>query len=171
MDIKIINKEFEKLDSRLIVTDTNTDFFIQSDIIKLHRGLKELIEKELISKELFLDAGCGDGRVIAITSLLGVPSIGIEYDCELAGIASEKIRKLGLSAIIKQGNFIDDRVYDCIGSFKEIKTVFNYFSGTELIAKKITSGQTFILYTTQKESYPLELKHITTIELDKITPT
>jgi len=171
MSIKSIIKEFKQINSKLIVTDTNTDFFIQSDIIQLHKGLNELLRKELISKGLFLDAGCGDGRVIAITALLGIPSIGVEYDSELANIASEKIKKLGLNAMIKQGNFTNDKVYEGIGGFNKIKTVFNYFSATELIAEKITKNQTFILYTTEKEAYPLRLEHITTIELNKITPT
>lgn len=171
MNIKKINNEFRHINSKLVVTDTNTDFFIQSDIIQLHKGLNELLNKKLISKGLFLDAGCGDGRVIAITTMLGIPSIGVEYDHKLASIASEKIKKLGLNAIIKQGNFVNDEIYNCVGGFNKIKTVFNYFSGLELIAEKLTKDQTFILYTTQKEAYPLKLEHITTIELNKATTT
>ena len=62
--------------------------YLPSPLRHLNAAIGYLIETSAFDPSgLFLDAGSGDGRVVALTSLVyGIPSVGVEYDKELVGL-------------------------------------------------------------------------------------
>lgn len=161
MDVKIVDNFFTNPISKLVKTDTNTDFFVPANILNIYNGLKELISQNVVSNGLFLDAGCGDGRVLSVTYLFNIPSLGVEYDIKLFELAKSNLTKLKINSTLIRGNFLDDEVYKKVGGFSNIKTIFNYYSGFELIfdkfKKESSIDSVFLLYTTDNEVMSEEL--------------
>lgn len=127
------------------------DFTFAAFSLLLKRGIID-------ASKPFLDAGSGDGRIIALAAFLGIPSIGIEYDEELAELSRENISNLrALSALngtptkILQGDFMRPETYERAGlKFGDIGTVFNYATNHINLASKVAyeskTGTRFILY-------------------------
>ncbi len=94
---------------------------------------------------LLLDAGSGDGRIVALTAFVhGIPTVGVEYDHELVGISGQHLKSLkrlgmrGASELILQGDFTDDETYERAGlRFEDFATVFNYINNEGAIALKV----------------------------------
>jgi len=136
--------------------------FVPSSAICVNSALKQLIEEgDIDDKGLFLDAGCGDGRIIALTAgIFNIPSLGVEFDAEVSGIAEKSIDDLSTildfkkeNAVVIKGDFTEDNTYEKAGiRFEDIKTVFNYINNSKDIAKKIAEqspeGTVFLLLDT-----------------------
>ncbi|MBI3034971.1 hypothetical protein HYY71_01485 [Candidatus Woesearchaeota archaeon] len=140
--------------------DTGKGRFVPSSLDGIKYGLEQLIAKGILCSSIwFCDAGAGDYRVVAISSALGIPSIGVEYDGALVQIGESNIRQLrslgvinGAPLIVAQGNFKRDRTYKRNGSrFEEIGAFFNFINNDAKIARKIArqspSGTWFVLET------------------------
>ena len=119
------------------------DVFIQNGIIDI--------------SEFFCDAGCGDGRIVALTAEKYIPSIGVDSDDEVSRNAQAKISKLKKRGVIKapalilNGNFLHKQTYKKAGiSFRDIRTFFNYVNNQDSLARKIAlespKGTVFLLY-------------------------
>lgn len=132
--------------------------FVPSPLPNLHVALNYLLELGLIpSSGLFLDAGCGDGRVVALTALVhGIPTLGVEYDDDLLERAEYHVARLkgmglqGAPVVLAPGDFTDDDTYRRVGRrFEEIPTVFNYINNERALAAKVVQqsppGTTFLL--------------------------
>jgi len=148
---RYLNGKLGKSTDLGVYLPASLDFTFAAFSLLLRRGI-------IGASKPFLDAGSGDGRIIALAALLGIPSIGIEYDEELAELSRENISNLrALSALngapitILQGNFMHPETYERAGlKFGDIGAVFNYASGHVNLASKVAYeskiGTRFILY-------------------------
>jgi|GEM_PF-1398091 hypothetical protein len=121
--------------------------FVPSPIMHIKAALDYLLDRNLIDPFApLLDAGSGDGRIIAIASLYyGITAIGVEYDAELFESSRNHINHLSTlcqstaSGTIIQGDFTDDLTYKMNGlTFQMFSTVFNYINNESSIAYKIS---------------------------------
>ena len=120
--------------------------FLPSPLLHVQVAFHYLIETAVINASaLLLDAGSGDGRIVALTAFVhGIPTVGVEYDDELVGISRGYLKSLehlgtrGASASILQGDFTDDETYKRVGlKFEDFATVFNYINNERTIAIKV----------------------------------
>jgi len=120
--------------------------FLPSPLLHLHVALDYLIETAVIDVSgLLLDAGSGDGRVVALTAFVyGISTVGVEYDTEMVGISRQHLKSLkrlgirGASELILQGDFTEDETYERAGlRFEDFATVFNYINNEGDIALKV----------------------------------
>lgn len=146
---------------------TEVGIFSPSSLIHINLAIRLLIDTGMIDpSRLFLDAGCGDGRVVALTAgVYRIPSIGVEYDGELADSAKKNIRNLeelsilnGTPVRIVRGLFESDMTYSDEGvRFEDISTVFNYIDNQRRIAAKIADqsppGTLFLFQSTHAEEF------------------
>ncbi|MBI2650506.1 hypothetical protein HYX04_04280 [Candidatus Woesearchaeota archaeon] len=137
----------------------HSGLFAASNIDGINVGIEQLLADGLVNQSgWFLDAGCGDGRVTALTAgVHRIPSIGIEYDREVFDFGGAVIKMLkeysminGTPLVFTRGDFTKDRTYRRAGvMFEDIATVFNYIDNHEDIAAKIAKqsprGTIFIL--------------------------
>lgn len=126
--------------------ETNSGVFVPSSLNIIHQAFIHLIDTGVIDKNKpFLDAGCGDGRIVALASSLGIPAWGLESDEELVALAKHNLinlKALGVikesAAIIHRGNFCDDKSYTNIDhQFSDFGTIYNYDNNAGLLASKI----------------------------------
>ncbi len=103
-----------------------------------------------------LDLGSGDGRVLAVASLLGAQVTGYEYDDALYGIAQDLLGRMGKEglidpsrSILKKGDFLSE-------PFGEHKFIFYFDHGSKdraAIVRKILAevgpGAQLLLYRAQ----------------------
>jgi hypothetical protein len=122
--------------------------FVPSPLRHIRAALDYLVKIGVVnSSGLFLDAGCGDGRIVALTAFIyKIPSIGVEYDIELA-LQSEQhlsyLKQLGLMGApveIIRGDFVQDLTYrKADRNFEDFTIVFNYINNEQSIAEKIAA--------------------------------
>jgi len=147
------------------VKETQTGVFIPSSIDIVRQTLTQLIEKKIIDPtKPFLDAGCGDGRIVALASSLGIPAWGIESDEELGAMAKQNLINLHSLEVIKDtpafivhGDFCSDATYKVLGSpFSDFRTIYNYDNNYDLLAKKIAEdanpATVYVLYSGDESS-------------------
>lgn len=171
----LIKKIYESTESpkekvRVSYGNTEKGHYFPSDIKYITNGIKYLIKYNIIDRtKPFFDAGAGDGRVLAVTSIIyNIPSFGLEYDEDIVEEGIWKIEKLKELKMInydnpffyKQGDFNIDKDYRKMGiNFKDIGTFFNFDNGYNQITKKISeqslSDTCFILMriTTRIEKF------------------
>lgn len=138
---------------------TDVGMFVPSPILDIHFALEYLLEACAIEPSgLFIDAGSGDGRIVALTALIhGISTVGVEYDNELvtqSKLHLESLGRLGLHRapeVILRGDFGDDDTYLGAGiRFEDFTTVFNYINNQSAIASKVAQqsppGTMFILF-------------------------
>jgi hypothetical protein len=120
--------------------------FLPSPLLHVQVAFIYLIEASVIDASgLLLDAGSGDGRIVALTALVhAIPTVGVEYDAELVGHSRQHLKTLkqlglrGASDSILQGDFTDDDTYAQAGMrFEDFATVFNYINNEGDIALKV----------------------------------
>lgn len=132
---------------------TNFDLFFQtyeglfvfSRIDIVSKVLQALLEKEMLAKNsIFLETGSGDGRIVALASILGFLAQGIELSQDMADISINHINQLKEEKIltgyakIVQGDFLNNETYTKLDySFNDIDVFFNYYTNTEPLIKKI----------------------------------
>ena len=126
--------------------ETDTGIFIPSSLDIIRQAFIHLLSKDIIDLDKpFLDAGCGDGRIVALASSMGIASWGIESDEELTALAKHNLinlRALGViketTAMIHRGNFCDNKTYQDMNiEFTDFGTIYNYDNNHENLAKKI----------------------------------
>ena len=128
---------------------TEVGQFLPSPLRHLNAAIGYLIETGAFDPSLpFLDAGAGDGRVVALTSLVyGISSVGVEYDEALVDFSRRNIQSLkdsglsGASDLIIPGDFTADETYLRAGlGFENFATVFNYINNERDIAEKVAAS-------------------------------
>ena len=120
--------------------------FLPSPLLHVQVAFDYLIETAVIdAPALLLDAGSGDGRIVALTAFVhGIPTVGVEYDAELVGVSRQHLKSLkylgtqGASEQVLHGDFTDDETYERAGlRFEDFATVFNYINNESDIALKV----------------------------------
>ena len=142
------------------VKETETGVFIPSSINIVRQALITLVDRNLIDPTMpFLDAGCGDGRIVALASSMGIPAWGVESDEELVAMAKQNLINLYSLEVIKntpafvlQGDFCNNATYQNLGtSFSHFGTIYNYDNNYDLLAQKIAGEASphaiYILYS------------------------
>jgi len=159
----VLQSYYDRVDAKVISLGrtyrTAVGQFAPSPIIDVYAALEYLLESGAIETSgLFLDAGSGDGRIVALAALVhSLPSVGVEYDDELVGQSQQHFENLGslglggASKVILQGDFGCDDTYTQAGiRFEDFTTVFNYVNNHEAIASKIAlqspPGTKFLLF-------------------------
>ena len=151
MSFDVLLDYFELRDSKIIAKrgqvsyETSTGFYIPSSLVHLWQAFREL---KLKGK--FLDAGSGDGRVVALASMLGLDAYGIESEPELVKESiiinnDLKNKQIINNFTIKQNDFENedlsqfDIIYNFVNSVEKIETAIN---------KTARKGILFLLYDT-----------------------
>ena len=134
---------------------TNFDLFFQtyeglfvfSRIDIVYNVLQTLLDMHIISTDsTFVETGSGDGRIVALASIMGFSSFGIEISNDMTDISNghlnqlknENIIAMNNPAKIVQGDFLKNETYTKIDhKFDEIDIFFNYYTNTELITSKV----------------------------------
>ncbi|UCG13876.1 MAG: hypothetical protein JSU72_05235 [Deltaproteobacteria bacterium] len=140
-----------------------------TDLEKFNRCMDELVALGFIdpNKTVFLDLGCGDGRVNLLMSYFVERSIGIEIDPEILaeyGRRSEdlsrRIQRSNLTLppsniFLFPGNSLEDSTYERISEsiglkFVEIDLFYTYITLHDLFAAKIAQeakqGALYLVY-------------------------
>ena len=171
--------ELEKIFGRPTPKPTIHGAFITSNLELINQGLTYFLKKRIINpNKWFCDAGCGDGRIVALTANQhNIPSLGIESDPEVYKKAESHLYQLHknksfkVPAILSYGNFMLDETYQKQNlKFQDISTFFNYINNHEKLAAKINqqshSGTTLLIY--DSESTPKEFAGLTFLETKKV---
>ena len=125
---------------------TDLGQFLPSPLLQLRIAMEYLISEKLLDpSHQILDAGSGDGRVVALTSFVHqIQTVGIEYDADLVRLSKIHLAffaNLGLdgkSASIISGDFLEDSTYTTNNlRFEDFPTIFNYINNERDIAHKI----------------------------------
>jgi hypothetical protein len=143
--------------------------------------MEYVMENDIIdSTKPFLDAGAGDGRILAMTAcVFGVHSFGLEFDqsvvedglCKFNLLYEANIPDPAVSMILGQGDFTLDASYRAMDTrFEDMGTIFNFDNGFCGLAEKIKEqsprGTTFLFkrITRRVEQFP-QLKFVTQVDL------
>ncbi|MHA2099475.1 MAG: hypothetical protein ACW99A_12420 [Candidatus Kariarchaeaceae archaeon] len=108
--------------------------YYPASIKHLFKIFQELIKSSVISpNQTFLDAGSGDGRIVALASLLGFDAYGIELNRLIYESSLQIIEELVKKKIITKiphlicGNIINSSSYTSLGNdFKNFHIIFNF---------------------------------------------
>ena len=171
--------ELEKIFGRPPTQTTIHGAFITSSIEMVNQGLKYFIGKGTIdTNQWFCDAGCGDGRVLALTAgQHKIPSLGIESDPSVYKIAENHLYRLHKKkffqapAKLSRGNFMVNETYQQQGlAFTDIVTFFNYINNQDQLAAKINQqsphGTILIIY--DSDSVPKQFPGLKFLETKKV---
>ena len=151
--------------------------FVASNLRLVAAGLGELkLSGWLDGSRVFCDAGCADGRVVALASAcFGIPALGIEYDHRLVTIGQRNIGRLQALGMIGkvplsivEGNFCKDETYGPV-KFREVATFYCFESNCCCLAKRIVEhspkGTLFVYYTQNAKAHFTGLLQLRTIPL------
>jgi len=150
-----------------------------SDLIKLSRCIYKMLATSIVNPEktIFMDLGCGDGRVNVLFSYFVKKSIGIEIDADILFEHKRHEKKLekvlveeGLilppsNIYLQHGDSLEDstlrKVYENTDIiFSDIDIFYTYITLHDLFAEKISNeakrGAYFVLYGFHKilPNYP-----------------
>lgn len=166
-----LRRHFDQIDRESgVYSITAVGEFIPSSLRLVDAAVRKFFRLGLLHPHaLFLDAGCGDARIVALMALIhGLPAVGIEYDEDLCRRAREQLRRLPTSGAttpvhmqVVAGDFTRDATYLAAGHrFEDFKTIFNYINNHHDIAEKISrqspSGTRFLLYYPSPHPEPLD---------------
>lgn len=115
----------------------------------------------------FMDAGSGDGRVLALMACFGYKPFGIELDKELSEQSREVIESLvrrgiiGDNVILVNGDFTRDETYREAGvNFSSIDHIFHGINSvplkhlSQIISRESKQGTTLTVYGPLLEEVP-----------------
>src|SRR3989338_1209624 len=144
--------------------------FIGSSVRNVAKGLKHLLSNGILQYgSKFLDAGSGDGRIVAAAAELGFDAYGIEWHEDACAISQQALLNLGFPAKIAFGDFTCDTSYESFGGFQSFDIIFNYMNGEQQISKKIANessfGTVFLYYTFHGQA---NFMHLTQKEFKKL---
>jgi len=138
---------------------TKAGHFAPSMMDHIHQGFSILKEEGILKpKQKFLDAGSGDGRVMALAMLHGLIPFGVDCDedlCQKADINLDLLKQnkvlTGAPFKVTSGLFQYDATYERMGvPFSSFDVIFNFYNNAEVIAQKIEEdspvGKLFLLY-------------------------
>ncbi|MHA1989938.1 MAG: hypothetical protein ACW981_07715 [Candidatus Hodarchaeales archaeon] len=108
--------------------------YYPASIVHLSKIFQELIDLSLIfPNQTFLDAGSGDGRVVALASLFGFESYGIELNKLIYESSLEHVSKLVTRIILPRsplivcGDVLSDTPYNNLKkNFRDFQIIFNF---------------------------------------------
>ena len=163
----------EFYDRRKVGDVGHLGFRRSSDLSKVLSGIKTMIGQGLFApaEALFLDMGCGDGRVNVLMSYLAKTSVGIELDewtlddyrplrQELdALLAGRGLPLPPKNIFLYHGDSMDESLHDRIHReteipFDQFDLFYTYLTMmeefAELIARKAKSGALFMVYGLEK---------------------
>lgn len=151
--------------------------FSPSAIAWVECALRKAIDSGIIdTKKPFLDAGSGDGRVLALASILGLDAYGLELDEELFDDAETHLETLAAALDIARprnarASFTDYGSYPGLGlSFEQVGTFFHYFNHPQneqliaMIVDRSPKGTLFIQSADVHQYDGLEQLHVTCAE-------
>lgn len=143
---------------------TDPGLFVPSDLGHILGGLSTLAVEGIIDlSRPSLDAGLGDGRILALLSYLGSPSVGVEIDAELCSLARQHLKQLrkqgiinGVPTTVIRGDFAELDTYAQAGiDFGGFGTVYNYVNNPDeiagLMAHCSAPGTCFLLHEATSE--------------------
>ena len=119
--------------------------FVFSRLDIVFNVLKTLLEEDIIhTNEKFLETGSGDGRVVALASIMGFQAFGMELSNDMANISLDHLQKLQDQNLVSketkiiQGDFLKNESYVKLNcTFKNIDIFFNYYTSTELLVLEV----------------------------------
>ena len=151
--------------------------FVFSRIDIVYNVLNLLLESNIVNTSLkFLETGSGDGRIVALASIIGFPTYGLELSNDMKEKSLEYIEKLKQKdifvhiPIIKQGDFLKNDSYKKLNcTFQDIDIFFNYYTNTEQLIKKVAEegkvGSIVISVSLSKRSVKTKMNLIYSTEL------
>ena len=121
--------------------------FVFSRLDIVFNVLKTLLKEDIIhTNEKFLETGSGDGRVVALASIMGFQAYGMELSNDMANISLEHLQKLQNQDLVSketkivQGDFLKNESYEKLNcTFKDIDIFFNYYTSTELLVLEVAN--------------------------------
>ena len=121
--------------------------FVFSRLDIVFNVLKTLLKEDIIhTNEKFLETGSGDGRVVALASIMGFQAYGMELSNDMANISIEHLKKLQNQYLVTketkivQGDFLKNESYEKLNcTFKDIDIFFNYYTSTELLVLEVAN--------------------------------
>ena len=121
--------------------------FVFSRLDIVFNVLKTLLKEDIIhTNEKFLETGSGDGRVVALASIMGFQAYGMELSNDMANISLEHLQKLQDQNLVSketkivQGDFLKNESYEKLNcTFKDIDIFFNYYTSTELLVLEVAN--------------------------------
>jgi len=155
-----------------------------SDLSVVGSGLDQLVKRGVIRSDLpFLDAGCGDGRVIDLMAgAYGIESIGVEVldvNADTSEGHIQQLQKMGIfnGSIprVLRGNFTSDDTYKRNGvEFENFGTFYNFNIQPKEIVSKIAAespvGTIFIFtdfnFALRNPQIFDELEFVETVDID-----
>ena len=189
MSLSFLSKHYAEIDELrrkkhgMITRGTEKGLFVPTPLVHMTDAFSALLKDRIISKNsLFLDAGCGDGRIVALAGMFGLKPYGIEYDDEFFSIASDSLKSMKENGMLKEyglakGDFLLESSYRKLGKkFREFNIVFNFINMCNELAEKIhieyEKGTVFLIYDTSSVGVKFEnvsyLKTITLRDEDAI---
>ncbi|MBW1997838.1 MAG: hypothetical protein JRJ29_07720 [Deltaproteobacteria bacterium] len=156
-------------DERKVGDSGSLGFRRSSDLGKLLACLECLLSEGLVvpGRSLFLDMGCGDGRVNVLFGYIVRLSFGIELDewildeySELRALLDQELREQGFplppdNIFLFNGNALDEASYRSIGGktgiyFHDFDIFYTYLTMqdefADLIVQKAKKGSIFMVY-------------------------
>jgi hypothetical protein len=119
--------------------------FVFSRLDIVFNVLQKLLDLKIIERGTkFLETGSGDGRVVALASIMNFDTYGIELSNEMKDKSLEHLKELYENKILDsipnviQGDFLDNNTYEYLKcKFNEIDVFFNYYTNTEMLISKV----------------------------------
>ena len=156
----------------LLSFNTGIGVFCSAQLTHINQGISTLVNEGVLTpNDLFADAGSGDGRVVIVTAIYGIPSLGIEYNVDLCKRAESHIKNLrgwrildSTSVRIIQGDFTKDETYTQAGlTFSDVSVFFNFINNHRSLADKMRvdspQGTKLLLYDNGQKPPELEGLH------------
>ena len=145
-EIEAFYNYFEKLGPQFdLALATNKGTYFPASILHIASILDDLIQKNIVQRrQYFLDAGSGDGRIVALASAMGFKAFGIEYNDDIYSSSVNHIENLFEKGLLDKkpnlilGDFLDDEVYSKIKlEFKDFDVIFNFNTQPYQLVNKI----------------------------------
>lgn len=89
--------------------------YVPSDPVVVYRSIAYLIQSKQLRGTRFCELGCGFGIASGLAALLGMNAIGIEWEEDLAGRATQLMEDLGLDVEILQDSYLPEGFESCEG--------------------------------------------------------
>jgi SAM-dependent methyltransferase len=136
--------------------------YYPASIKSLNQVFNELRKNSIIfPNQMFLDAGSGDGRVVALASIFGFDSYGIELNKQIYDSSVNNIKKLYEKKIITHkpqlicGDILNSSTYESLDKkFSEFQIIFNFntlpYELTTKIVQESKASTIFIFNSIQE---------------------
>ena len=158
--------EFEKLirfykeRERFELKNASGVAYFRSSIMFMQKVLETLqtgTAKTRPLKGLLVEAGCGDGRILALAAQMGIACEGIEKDDPIIAECEKNLKKLHSEKVIpflpkvNKGDFTTQNAFEKINN---IGAVYNFQTETEKLSKRMNEelnyGTLLIYYEIKK---------------------